>query len=304
MSKTSEIELYDTTAFLGKFMPSDELNTILKEEVGKFFIVKVEEMYRHVNRPVPASRSTIHSCLYLTEGEASMKIGSELYTIHEGEILFVPAGQVFSFRENEVNKGYLCIFHTNFLVGKFDKSNLLKEFEFLRIWGNPLIKPDPQTAQFIHQLLYRLFVDYSQNGLHNLDILQSYLITLLCEINRVYKPISTSNQISAITITNRFKELIFSMSKTKHRVTEYASLLNITPNHLNKTVKAITGKSPTKWIDDAILLESKVLLCHSNLSVSEIASEVGFDDPSYFTRLFKKYEGQTPSEFRRMIEMS
>jgi AraC family transcriptional activator of pobA len=219
-------------------------------------------------------------------------------------MLFGPAGQVFSFQENEVNKGYLCNFHSHFLIGKFDKSNLLKEFEFLTVWGNPMIKPDSQSARFIQHIFSRLLFDYSQNGLQNLDILQSYLITLLCEVNRVYRPMSTSNQVSAVTITNRFKELIFSIIKTNHRVTDYASLLNITPNHLNKTVKAITGKSPTKWIDEAILLEAKVLLCQSNSSISDVAVEVGFDDPSYFTRLFKKYENQTPSDFRRMIEKS
>ncbi|RRB07376.1 AraC family transcriptional regulator [Larkinella rosea] len=284
-------------------MPSDELNAILKGDIRKFFIVRVEEMYRHVHRPVPASRSTIHSCLYITEGEASMKIGSELFTIHPNELLFVPAGQVFSFQENDVNKGYICGFHTDFLVGIFG-NGLLKEFDFLRVWGNPMIQPDLDSARFIQQILDRLLFDYSRSGLQNSELLQSYLLALLCEVNRVYRPASSDNPGSSVAITNRFRELLFTMISTHHRVSEYALLLNISPNHLNKTVKAITGKSPTKWIDETILLESKVLLSQTTLSISEIASEVGLDDSSYFTRLFKKYEKQTPSEFRRMIEKS
>ncbi|GAB3935889.1 helix-turn-helix domain-containing protein [Larkinella terrae] len=299
----SDIKLYDTRAFTATFMPSDELNAILKGDIGKFFAVRVEDMYRHVHRAVPASRSTIHSCLFITEGEASIKIGSELFTIHQHEMLIVPAGQVFSFEENEVNKGYLCGFHTDFLLEKFGNS-VVKDFDFLRVWGNPMIKPDPDSARFIEQVMHRLLFDYSRSGLRNPELLQAYLLALLCEINRVYRPVSVGNPTSSVAITNRFRELLFSMIRTKHLVSDYASLLNITPNHLNKTVKAMTGKSPTKWIDETILLEAKVLLCQTSLSVSEIAFEVGFGDSSYFTRLFKKYEGRTPTEFRRMIEKS
>ncbi|GAB3274572.1 helix-turn-helix transcriptional regulator [Larkinella harenae] len=299
-----KIRLYDTQEFTGAFMPSEELKFFLRGDFGKFFIMRVEHMYQFVKRAVPASRSTITSCLYITEGEASMKIGSELYRVHTDEMLFVPAGQVFSFSEDEVNKGYICGFHADFLVGKILKNNLLNEFDFLRIWGNPVIRPDPQSAGFIRPLFTRLLADYEQNGLQNLDLLQSYLITLLCEANRIYQPASGSEPVAGVAIANRFRELLFSLVRTQQRVTDYASLLNITPNHLNKTVKAVTGKSPTQWIDETILLEAKVLLSQTSLSVTEVAAEVGVDDPSYFTRLFKKYEGQTPSAFRRMIEKS
>lgn len=81
-------------------------------------------------------------------------------------------------------------------------------------------------------------------------------------------------------------------------------LMHVSPNHLNKAVKAATAKSPTKWIDEAIVLESKVLLYQSHRSISDIAAEVGLQDPSYFARLFKKYEGITPQTFRKRIEKS
>jgi len=304
MSNSGNIKLYDTKAFTSKFMPSEDLKTIVSVEQDNFFITRLEDMYKLVTRNVPASRSTINSCLFVTEGEAVMKIGSDLYKIHKNEMLFVPAGQVFSFQTGDVNMGYICGFHNDFLLGKFAKTDLWKDFEFLRVWGNPKVEPDEQAADFILNIFVRLLTEYSKNGLRNQEIYQTYLHTLFCEVKNVYKPLSSSNLISAVTITNRFKELIFSNIKTRHLVTEYASMLNISPNHLNKTVKAITGKSPTKWIDEAILAEAKVLLCQSQLNISEIASNVGFEDQSYFTRLFKKYENLTPSEFRKMIEMS
>jgi AraC-like DNA-binding protein len=303
MDESAAITLYDPEHFTTKYMPSPELASRLKGDVNKFLIIRVEDMYRHVTRPVPATRATIHSMLFLRSGTATMKIGSDTYTIRPGQVLIVPAGQVFSFGEKDVNTGYLCSFHDDFLIGKFS-SERLKDFEFLRIWGNPRIDLDGQTSQFIDHLFSRILLDYEETGLANLDIIQPYLITLLCEINRAYTPMSASTHTSAVRLTNRFKELLFSHVRTYRRVTDYATLLHITPNHLNKIVKSITGKSPTKWIDEAIVLEAKVLLSQRTVSISTVAAEVGFTDQAYFTRLFKKQEGITPTAFRQMIEMS
>jgi len=244
-------------------------------------------MYRMVTAPVPASRSTTHSCLYLTSGTATMKIGSETHTICQHEMLFVAAGQVFSFEQGDVNTGYFCNFHNELLEGMHTR------FDFLRIWGNPAIRLDEQRSSFVLNLFQRLLLDYLGEG----EVIQPYLITLLSEVKQAYEPLpGTNNQL-----INRFRELIFTKIKTLHQVSDYASLLNISPNHLNKTVKAVTGKSPTKWIDEAIILEAKVLLAQSEQSISEVANEVGVEDPSYFTRLFKKYEGIPPSDFRKRL---
>ncbi|GAB4017625.1 AraC family transcriptional regulator [Spirosoma koreense] len=304
MTKT-RIKIHSVESFRESYIqPEQKVDALLKTDFGKFFIVKVEELIRLIKLPVPPVRSTNHTLIYLTDGEAIMTIGSETYTIFKDECLVVPAGQVFSFANLDLNQGFLCNFHNDMIIGKFGKADLLKEFEFLDVWGNPRISLDPQTSGFVAHLFNRILLEYSAHGLRNPDIIQPNFITLLCEINQVYKPLSSSTQTNAVALTNRFKELLFSTFKTNQRVTDYASLLNITPNHLNKAVRSITGKTPTKWIDEVIVLEAKVLLHQSKLSVSEVAAEVGIFDASYFSRLFKKYEGITPVAFRRMIEMS
>lgn len=301
----NKIKTYSTETFRERFMKSKQkLDTLLKSDFGKFFIVKVEDMIRLIKLPLPPTRATNHTFIYLTEGEAVMTIGSEIYKIFKDEGLFVPAGQVFSFQNVDINKGYLCNFHNDFIMGKFGKKDLLKDFEFLNVWGNPRVTLDDQTSEYVLQLLKRIFLCYSENGLKSLNIIQSYFIALLCEIDRIYKPLLNHKQTKSAALTNKFKELIFSNIKTKHLVTEYAALLNITPNHLNKIVKQITAKSPTKWIDEMLILEAKVLLYQTDLTISEIAAEIGIFDQSYFSRLFKKYEQITPLQFRKLIEKS
>jgi AraC-like DNA-binding protein len=152
-------------------------------------------------------------------------------------------------------------------------------------------------------VLERLRKEYSETAFTDLNIVQSYLIALFYEMNK--NAIKTPKNISAAeTITAKFKELIHDQIKTHHEVNYYASLLNITPNHLNKCVKTVTGKSAVKWIDDNIVLEAKYLLFQTTLTVGEIATQAGFEDQSYFSRFFKKLEGISPVQYRKMIDKS
>lgn len=304
MPAKSLIKEYDVPAFTTRFMPEPvALQKMLKPGFGKFFIVKVQEMYRLVKGAVPPSRATGHSCIFITGGKARMKVGSGNYTIHKNEMLFVPAGQVFSFAPGDVNKGYLCNFHADIFIG-LGNAATLRHFEFLHVWGNPHLCPDTTSARFIAHLFKRMLLEYTRNGLHSPGIIQAYLLAMLYESGQAYTPLFNGRRDAAITLTNRFKELIVNSIHTQHQVAQYAERLSITPNHLAKTVKAITGKSPTRWIDEAIVLEAKVLLSQSDMPISSVANDVGFEDQSYFTRLFKRYEGITPTAFRKKMQKS
>jgi AraC-like DNA-binding protein len=261
-------------------------------------------MIRLIRLPVPPTRATTHTLIYLTEGEAIMAIGSENYKIVQDECLVVPAGQVFSFENLDINKGFLCNFHDDSIVGKFGKNELLKDFEFLNIWGNPRICLDVNTSEHLNFLLERIYLEYSTNGLHHLALIQSYFIASLCELNQIYQPLSKSAQKTSIAITNQFKALVSAHVRQKHKVSDYAAMLNISPNHLNRVVKQISGKSPTVWIEESLILEAKVLLYQTSYSISQITEAIGMSDQSYFSRLFKKSQGVTPLEFRKMVEKS
>jgi AraC-like DNA-binding protein len=302
---TGKIKTYGVQSFIGKHtLAGEKAGELLKDRFEKFFIVKVEDMFRTMKLPIPPTRATINSFIYLTEGEANMDIGGESYVIHSGECLIIPAGQVFSFDSQDVNKGFQCSFHNDFIVGKYVNQEVLKSFDFLRIWGNARVSMNQTVSGFVLQLFKRMFLEYKENGLQNIDLIQTYLLAFLTEINTVYRSAPAQRSGNAVNITHQFRELIFEHARSKHHVSEYAALLNITPNHLNKTVKAITGKSPTQWIDEALILEARVLLHQTSLSISQVAAGIGMLDPSYFSRFFKKYTGLTPQAFRKRIEKS
>lgn len=301
----SNIKTHSTEAFRERYIKGEEeTNALLKADYGKFFIVQVQDLIRLIRLPVPPTRSTTHTLIYLTSGEANITIGSRSYTIYQHECVIVPAGQVYSFAKHDINKGFLCNFHNDIIVGKSGTPGLWKRFEFLQVWGNPFIRLPKDCSAHVLQLFKRLYTHYNASGLRKPELIQANFIALLCELHEVYKPLSDSRQTSAVALTNKFKELVFKHVRSKHLVTEYAALLHVSPNHLNKLVKQITGRSPIKWIDEAIVLEGKVLLHQTDLPVNGIAEELGITDASYFSRLFKKYEAVTPLQFRQRIEKS
>jgi AraC family transcriptional regulator, transcriptional activator of pobA len=305
MSNDKQIQTFNTEQFVDRFMEPDlKMQEIIRQDYGRFFIVRVEEMLRLSKLPIPPTRATTHTLIFLTSGIATMKIGFHQVEIYADECLVVPAGQVFCYEKYEVNTGFICNFDDNFLVGKIGNKDLLKDFDFLNIWANPIIKPTKAIAQYLAHSFQRILDEYSINGIKNQNIITSNFIAALCDLGYSYEPLSNTTSKTSILLANKFKELLHKQIKTNHLVSDYAALLNVSPNHLNKVIKDVTLKSPSRWIDEAIVTEAKVLLLQTNNAISEVAAEIGIFDQSYFSRLFKKYERISPLAFRKMIEKS
>lgn len=300
-----EIKTYNTKAFIDQFMkPDQKVKAFIRQDFGQFFIMPVEDLIIVSQVPVPPSRSSNHIIIFLTDGIATMKIGHHLVEIVKDECLIVPATQVFCYEKYEVNKGFICVFNDEFLVSNGASREQPSNFEFLTVWGNPVIQPDADTATFLRGTFQRLLTEYARNELKHPALLQAYLVAALNDLNTCYKPLSLSKNDAAVNLTNRFKALLHQHIRHKHLVTDYASLLHVTPNHLTKTVRQITQKPVSKWIDETLVTEAKILLLQTRYSIQQVASELGIDDASYFSRLFKKYEHVSPLQYRRMIEKS
>ena len=299
------ITTYKLDEYLRQFMPEEQaFQQQLSVDSEPFLLVPVEQMYPYFTRGVPPVRATGHSCLFLTSGTARMRIGNDAYSIRAGEVLLVRAGQVHSFEPGDVNTGFLCRFTDGFLANALGPGQGRAAFEFLHFWGSPLIQLDVQTAGFVENNLRRLLAEYGAHGLHYPELLRAYLLALLHELGRAYAAAPPLPLTAAGRITTRFKQLVAESLPSARRISDYAALLHLTPNHLTKCVRAVTGKSPAKWLEESRILEAKVLLFQSSLTVGEIALQVGIADASYFSRLFKQHVGVTPLAFRSRLAAS
>ena len=262
-----------------------------------FSVRRIQMKGVKVEFPTPAIRSSIHCFVFITEGETVITIGEESYCFKENECAVIPAGQVFAVRYFDNCVGYMGGFNDEYLSCNNDGKNILQSFGVLRRWGAHKVYFGAEHAKYIKDIFERL--DAENTGRKSKNIIRAYLTTLLTETEEASQANNNENVFhTENSICNRYIELVFEYSKHNVSLSEYADKLNISKDYLTKTVKRITGKTPLAWITEAVILEAKVLLCQTSMTMSEVAFELGIDDPSYFSRLFKKQTSFTPQEYR------
>ena len=130
------------------------------------------------------------------------------------------------------------------------------------------------------------------------NLIPLYLLTLFSEINYLSQPVEQSAKNASTYLTQRYKNALSEYIHEKKSVQEFADHLSVSPNHLHKCVKATTGKSAHELLEDMRILEAKVLLKQTRLSIGDIAFKIGKFDPSDFSRFFKIKTGCTPLQYR------
>ncbi len=260
-----------------------------------FFVVRRLDMkgVKVEGPPRSVIHSGIHSFFYLTEGEALMNIGDELYLFKAGECASIPAGQTFSVRYFDDCAGYMGGFSTGFVSD--NGVNPMQAYASLRRWGAHKVMFDEKVRECVSAIFDRLCSEFEAGG--SPRIIKSYLALLLTEIEEASE--NTRGLATENNLCNRFIESVFGQCDLRIPVSDYAERLGISPDYLQKVVKRFTGKPPVAWIREAVILEAKALLLSSDLTVGEISGRVGVDDPAYFSRLFKKETGLTPVQYRK-----
>lgn len=115
---------------------------------------------------------------------------------------------------------------------------------------------------------------------------------------RCYNSPNDEIQRSNNRISSKFMALVQKHFKEERFLEFYANLLEISPKHLSRTMKATTGFSAVEWIERYVILEAKVLLKSTNLNIQQISDELNFPSQSFFGKYFKKNVGMSPKEFR------
>ena len=103
------------------------------------------------------------------------------------------------------------------------------------------------------------------------------------------------------TIFRQFRNLVEQKYAKWHDVSSYAKQLHITPDHLNRTVKELIGKTAKDFIQDRLVVAAKRELYFSGLSTKEIAYQLGFKETAHFSAFFKKRTGFSPTDFKKRV---
>lgn len=268
---------------------------------AEYFAIRYVEMKgRKVDAPSPPIRSGIHCFFFITGGEALIAIGDETHYFRPGECAAIPAGQIFAVRYFDNFTGYMGGFNSEFLNGG-NGTNPVLSFHILRQWGNNKVRFDAWHYPHICHILERICLE--DKGEKNKNILKAYLTALLAEIEAVHEQDCTKNVSPGNDICNRFIEMAFANRNHSVPLSDYAGKLNITKDYLQKIIKRHTNKTPLEWITESVILEAKTVLKQTEKPVSEVASHVGIEDPSYFSRLFRKEAGMSPLKYRKAAKV-
>ena len=253
---------------------------------------KTEQPHRHAYYEI---------CMFIN-GAGSHMIDFKNFPIKSTSVHFLTPGQVHLISREENYHGFLMVFSREFYsLGLQDEDLLMTLPFFNNNTSEPILNLNRDDFEELLDIIEHLRMDYKRDSEIREDVLRSYLHIFLLKCRFFFNKQHFDKDIikdPAFLLVNKFRTLVEQHFKEIHLVKEYADRLNQSPAHLNRIVKMITGENAGEFIIKRIVLEAKRLLIYTDLSNKEISYKMNYDDPSYFSRLFRKKVGMSPSEFK------
>ncbi len=304
MPETLKIPLLDFTHIDQINFKEDEYQSLIpnlesapiRELHHLFHINRIESYIKKMTLPVPPHRKNVSDCIFLTKGHSVRTKGIDKYRFGKNQFFFLPAQQISSheFISDDAEGYFIHFSHEIFHTLSF---RYLKNLPFLDLFGNPVVTIPDQLQQTILNIFLRLESIYKNFCRSDLDIVSWYIMALMTEAKRYIREEKGEKKNSASEITKNYKNLLSRYIYEKQSVNDYADMLNVSPNHLNKCVRQVLKKTAQALLKEMIIVEAKFLLRYSNLSTSEISYKLCDQTPSNFIRFFKQQTGITPKDF-------
>lgn len=228
----------------------------------------------------------------LIEGVADAAVDFRDVTLHGGEGIVIVPGQVHFSKFSGSHPLAWCLFVSPDHLTESQRQQLT------RYSLNTV--PMKFSEKYVDDItrLFELLRGRSDNA-EFARAMVTAIVTLFCD---AVMPSDSGGSDRYASIVLRLKCLMDKHLTEEKSPAAYASMLNISGVYLNEAVKAVTGTSVSDFIRGQVTVNAKRQLMHTNRNVREIAASLGYDDYSYFTRLFKKATGMTPTDFRKNLE--
>jgi AraC-like DNA-binding protein len=250
--------------------------------------------------------SSFYKISFITKLGGKIRYGQGYYDFDEGSLLFTAPNQVVGCRQTyEDNEGFSLILHPDFLQG-YPLAKKIKSYGFFSYGSHEALHLSEQERatmlaiyKFIQQELNSRIDDFSQ------EVIIAQIELLLSYAKRFYKRQFLTRQAVSSDLLEQLEELLnkyFEENKPlingTPTVQYLAERLNYTPNYLSDMLRSLTGLNAQQHIHQKIIERSKELLSTTNLTISEMAYQLGFEHPQSFSRLFKMKTQVSPVQFR------
>lgn len=202
--------------------------------------------------------------------------------------------------------GYACLFTEEFLK-THDRSESFQESPLFKIGSTPVFMLDDEQKAFITTIFQKMLSEQGTDYAFKNDLIRNYINLVIHEALKMQpsdnflKQQNASSRITSLFLDLLERQFPIESMQTPLRLKtaqDFAYRLSIHVNHLNRSVKEITGKPTSRHIAERITGEAKALLQHTDWSVADIAYGLGFEYPTYFNNYFKRMTGAIPKSLR------
>ena len=246
----------------------------------------------------PASRERLYQVVLFTSGQGKVQLDFKTYDIKSPTLFFISEYQLFTTLEGENVSGKVIQFSNDFFCIKLNRTETFCDAVIFNSSRSPIVNLDGTENNKVQFLLDSLSSELDHPSIYQEEIITSQLKTLLLECSKIKLSKNGNQPIQRLSNTvSDFQNLLEDTYKQHHQVQFYADQLYISSKGLNNATKKELGKTASELIREKLIIESKRELYQGVKTIKEIAFELGFEDPAYFSRFFKKYTSKSPKEF-------
>ncbi|MDO1449728.1 helix-turn-helix transcriptional regulator [Rhodocytophaga aerolata] len=240
------------------------------------------------------------------------RYGQQEYDFNEGVLFFIAPDQVYgveAYKEEEPKRsGWMLLIHPDFLWNT-PLARTIRQYEYFGYSVNEALFLSPREESTLITLMQSIGQEYVGNPDNfSQPVMIAQLELLLIYAERFYHRQFLTRKIANHQILSRLEEILtthFNSDAVENNglptVQCIADSLHVSPNYLSGLLKVLTGQSTQQHIHNKVIEKAKEKLSTTNLSVSEIAYELGFEHPQSFSKLFKTKTNQSPLEFRQLF---
>lgn len=246
----------------------------------------------------------------LITGDATYHYRDSAYKIESGECALIFTNQETPYRW-EVHSGgcngYACMFTADFMpLHTHIRPDRWSVFDADKQSFFQLAAPERD----VFETLFQTMISEQHSGYAGkYELLFLYVLECIHQAMKLNPENNLRKQNAATHLTQSFKALLtgqFPLVTPLQQITlrspkEYADNLAVHTNYLNRAIREVTGKTTTQLITERIMQEAQALLLHSEWTISQISTSLGFDQPTHFTKAFRKYTGFSPTEIRQKV---
>ncbi len=250
----------------------------------------------------PHAHRDLHQLLVIFAGGGEMEAETQRRPFRAPAVLILPAGVVHGFAFETDTQGYVVT-----LADMLLRDLARNERRFRSLFAAATcasIESDPAHFQDLAQTLPKLKRELAWNAPASAVAAAARLTTLLVSVVRaLHQPAELTSPAgnTRAALVARLRETIEIHLRGGLSVSQYAEALNVTPARLRAACLEVTGKPPARVLEERLLLEAKRDLTYTNMTVAQIAYDLGFTDPAYFSRFFSKLAGESPAAFRKRL---